>query len=393
MPVKFIHTADWQIGKPFAWVSDPDKRLILQRKRIDAIKRIADEVNSQNASFVVVAGDLFDSPTPTKSLVSEVCSLIGKMKVPVFVIPGNHDHGGPLGLWDKDFFIKECKQLARNLHVLLEPEPLEADMAVILPCPLLRRHESSDPTTWIRNRLETIQGLPTGKPRIVIAHGSVQDFGSIPDEDEGLHTFNANRIELGKLPMDELDYVALGDWHGAKSVDQKAWYSGTPELDRFNKGGDYTPGKILVVETTRGLKPSVTPIPVSETRWHEAAFSLNQEEDIQLLEARVDELVGKEVNMDLMKLHVSGLTGLDGFKRLADLYETFRSRFICLRLEDTVRMQPSSNELESLTTNSEDPLTAQVASRLLELMEGDGESAEVARLALRELYMTIKSNQ
>ena len=37
----FLHTADWQLGKPFAGVEDPDKRVLLQHERLNAGRRIA----------------------------------------------------------------------------------------------------------------------------------------------------------------------------------------------------------------------------------------------------------------------------------------------------------------------------------------------------------------
>jgi hypothetical protein len=40
MSTTFIHTADWQLGKPFAGVTDPAKRALLQNERFQAIRRI-----------------------------------------------------------------------------------------------------------------------------------------------------------------------------------------------------------------------------------------------------------------------------------------------------------------------------------------------------------------
>jgi len=61
--VKFIHTADWQIGKPFAGIGDAHKRALVQQERIEAIKRIGRVAQENGAAFVLVAGDLFDSPS------------------------------------------------------------------------------------------------------------------------------------------------------------------------------------------------------------------------------------------------------------------------------------------------------------------------------------------
>jgi DNA repair exonuclease SbcCD nuclease subunit len=182
MSVTFIHTADWQLGKPFAGVSDDHKRALLRDARVQAVRRIAAEVIQRRAEFVVVSGDLFDSSTPLNSTVSGACGAIGEMKVPVFVIPGNHDHGGPGSVWHQPFFQRERQQLAPNLNVLLTHDPVELGAAVLFPCPLLRRHEAADPTACLRT-LTNLDRHGT-KARIVIAHGSTMDFGDALADDE-----------------------------------------------------------------------------------------------------------------------------------------------------------------------------------------------------------------
>ena len=97
--LSFLHSADWQIGKPYARVKDPDKRARLHQVRLEAIAGIGRDVQARQAAFHLVAGDLFDSPTPSSSAVSAVCQAIGNLAVPVLVIPGNHDHGAPGSVW------------------------------------------------------------------------------------------------------------------------------------------------------------------------------------------------------------------------------------------------------------------------------------------------------
>ena len=148
--VSFLHSADWQIGKPYARVQDPDKRARLRQERIAMIGRIGALIAPCEAAFLLVAGDLFDSPTPSTSDVSAVCQAIGQLGIPVLVIPGNHDHGAPGSVWHSAFFQTEQQRRAPNLQVLLQREPLELNDAVVLPCPLLRRSDSGDPTAWVR---------------------------------------------------------------------------------------------------------------------------------------------------------------------------------------------------------------------------------------------------
>lgn len=138
----FIHTADWQLGKPYARIEDGQKRALARQARLESIHRLGHAVRENHAAFVLVAGDLFDSPTPDKGTVSAACAAIGALAVPVYVIPGNHDHGGPGCVWEQPFFRQECAALAPNLQVLLKAEPVQLPGAILLPCPLLRRHDS-----------------------------------------------------------------------------------------------------------------------------------------------------------------------------------------------------------------------------------------------------------
>ena len=114
-PVTLLHSADWQIGKPYARVSDPDKRALLRQVRLQAIGRIATHAAATAAELVVVAGDLFDSPTPGAADVSAVCAAIGAIPCAVLVIPGNHDHGAPGSVWHTPYFQAEQGRRAANL--------------------------------------------------------------------------------------------------------------------------------------------------------------------------------------------------------------------------------------------------------------------------------------
>ena len=42
--VTFIHTADWQLGKPFASIADSAKRARVQQERFESIRRLGNVV-------------------------------------------------------------------------------------------------------------------------------------------------------------------------------------------------------------------------------------------------------------------------------------------------------------------------------------------------------------
>ena len=380
----FIHTADWQIGKSFAGIGDAHKRSLVQQERIEAIKRIGGVAQEHDAAFVLVAGDLFDSPSADKATVSAACSAIGQIGVPVLAIPGNHDHAGPGSVWEQAFFQRELDALAPNLRVLLEAAPVELDAAVILPCPLLRRAVMADPTDWLRTP-EAFAGLSPDKPRIVLAHGSTQTFsGQWSDDEEGASA--SNLLDLSRLPATEIDYIALGDWHGSKQIDAKAWYAGTPELDRFPKGGEHDPGNVLVVEARRGAAPLVARVATSRLRWRELTFDFAGDASLNTLQERLFALLEARANEDLLRLSLTGSLGIEAANRLEELLESLGARLLRMKLANGTLIAPTDAELQALTARSGDPLIASVACKLVERAAGDSEEAQVARIALRELH-------
>lgn len=383
----FLHTADWQLGKPFASVGTDSKRFRLQEQRIQTIRDLAARVADSKAAFVLVAGDLFDSPHVTKSTVSAACAAIGSLNVPVFVIPGNHDHGGPGSIWEQDFFLREQKQLAPNLVLLPKPEPVVLDSAILFPAPLLRRTEAVDPTAWIRQAVLD-SSLPSGLPRIVLAHGTIQGFGSQQDDEDGSPS-SGNWIDLSSLATGAIDYIALGDWHGTKPVGPKAWYSGTPEIDRFPKGEGNDPGNILKVTVSRGQPPVVEKIPTGHFAWKEMSFRFSDDASLDLFSDRLDEVIGPRGDEHLLLLTLEGSLGIEASSRLEKILESRESRLVRLKLDFRVTIAPSDAEIAALTRRAEDPLIATVATSLVARCHGETEDAAIARLALRELHTAL----
>jgi DNA repair exonuclease SbcCD nuclease subunit len=309
------------------------------------------------------------------------------MKIPVLVIPGNHDHGGPGSIWEQEFFLREKQQLAPNLHVLLTPEPVILEKAVIFAAPLLRRFEPGDPTSWIRSAVED-PGLPPALPRIVLAHGTIQGFGSMQEDEEGATTV-VNWIDLTSLQTDAIDYIALGDWHGTKQVGTKAWYSGTPEIDRFPKGEGNDPGNVLRVMLSRGAAPVVEKIPSSRLLWKELTFRFSDDASLDLLATRLEETIGQRGGEHLLLLSLEGSLGIEASGRLEKILESWEARLVRLKLDHQVTIAPTDDEITALTQRSEDPLIASVASQLVSQIDGETEDATITRLALRELHAAL----
>ena len=393
--VTFLHSADWQIGKPYARVHDPDKRARLRQARIEVIGRIGALIPSCKPSFLLVAGDLFDSPTPSTSDVSAVCQAIGKLQIPVLVIPGNHDHGAPGSVWHTPFFQSEQQRRAPNLTVLLERKPLELDTALILPSPLLRRSDTTDPTAWVQ-QLDW-EDLPPDKPRILLAHGAVQGFEATDyDADDENHISGNNRLQLNQHLLDQLDYVALGDWHGLKQVNQLTWYSGTPEPDRFPRTNDYRGSQVLAVTVQRGTMPTVQPQSTAALEWHQMQVRLHGAEDLQRLENQLAPLLRAEPGQQLLLLEQSGSLSLEGHERYGRLLERLEAQLLRLKQRGVIEQCPDPSEVKQLVQQADDPLIARVASTLQVELEqacdsSDQDHRQLLQLAMAELHRAAGS--
>jgi exonuclease SbcD len=86
--MRFIHTADWHLGRSFYNISLIDDQA-------HVLNQLIDFAREAKPDLLIIAGDIYDRavpPTEAVKLLDEVlCRLILDLKVPVFVIAGNHD--------------------------------------------------------------------------------------------------------------------------------------------------------------------------------------------------------------------------------------------------------------------------------------------------------------
>jgi DNA repair exonuclease SbcCD nuclease subunit len=365
--VRFLHTADWQLGAQMSQASG-DKGAFLRQERVAAIDRLRVVAEQHEVDFVVAAGDLYDAHTVDNTVVTRSLEILGRFPCPVYAIPGNHDFArAPESVYQRDRFVSRCP----DQFILLAPCPVPGQDATILPCPLLTRHTAADPTRWLAT---PAADTDPSHIRIGLAHGSVLRFDS---EDGGT---TPNLIDPGIVEVAALDYLALGDWHGLKQVNSRAWYSGTPEPDRFK---DNQSGHVLLVEIdVPSALPKVTPIACAACTWLTRGARLHTREDVDELQAWFEALDAPRHT--LVRLEYSGILGLHDLTRLNNLLETQADLLLELRSRgDGVRLQPRDAELASL---GGDGLTGRVAGRLRKLVSEEGEQADIASLALQILF-------
>ena len=269
MAFRFLHTADWQIGKVFGQFANADTAAILRQARLEAIDRIADAARSGGAAHVLVAGDVFDSETLKHDLIAKTLArLAANRDLTWHFISGNHDPARAGGIWDA----VQALRAPENVRLHLKPAPAEIAQDVhLLPAPLAAKAMSTDPTVWM-----DAAATPPGALRIGIAHGSIKGFGGLGEA--------AVPVDPTRVKSAGLSFLAMGDWHGAMEVGPRLWYSGTPEQDGY---GDNKPGHVLLVSLDGASAPNVTEIATSRFWWREREIELNDIDGLAPIESDV----------------------------------------------------------------------------------------------------------
>lgn len=278
--MRFLHTADWHVGKP-----------LRGRGRMDeyerALAQVADVAVQAKVDAVLMAGDVFDSPAPppeAEKLVYDFLARLIASDIPCVLIAGNHDHPKKLaalrGLLEslKVHVRSEVRPAAQGGVVALESRDgkEEARIAVL---PFVPERKVVDACSvmgpehgWYEayaRRIEQILQFLTKdlSPRtvnLVLGHLLVAGarFGT---GERQLHLGAIYGVNAEQLPAN-VQYVALGHLHRPQELmaPTKAAYSGSLiELDFGEREQDK---RVVVVEARPGRGASLESVPLSAGR-------------------------------------------------------------------------------------------------------------------------------
>ena len=370
--LRLIHTSDWQIGKTFGFADEAAQ--LLRDEQLEAVTRLGQLARAQNAPTVLVAGDIYDVQTPLeRTLRQPIERMRAFPDVEWHLIPGNHDPHTPRGPWER--LLKLTDALPGNIHVHVSPEPAPlAGGAWLLPGVLTRRHAASDPTETMDEA-----ATPEGALRIGMAHGSITSFGT---DTSSTH----NLIAVDRPKRAGLAYLALGDWHGAQSIGDRSWYSGTPETDDFSTGGSGG-GVALQVELDGTAPPKVTPHRTGRFFWHRVEADLFHATDIDIVETRLRGLAPVDLGNVLVWLKVAGALSLAERQSFEDKIINGVGSAVRVLRADTAALlaRPTPADLEAIdhagfVRTAADLLAARAA-------DANDPDRDIAGAALQRLYV------
>jgi DNA repair exonuclease SbcCD nuclease subunit len=211
--VTLVHSSDLHIGdEETTRACGGDATLVLAR--------VLDAARAARADAVLLAGDIFENNRIPHALAERVVRLLAGAGRPVVVLPGNHDPLVVNAVWRR-----VAEHGPDNLFVLGVSVP----RAVVLPRLGLevwgnphRSYDDMAPLRAPRRRRTAYQ--------VALAHGH---YEPVPDRRRRLRP--AWLVSAKEIAATGADYVALGHWNRATSVEGgpvPAYYSGSPELSR-----------------------------------------------------------------------------------------------------------------------------------------------------------------
>lgn len=311
--MRILHTSDWQIGMNFGFLN-AQSRSLMETARfevIDKIGKIASDPQNR-IDFVLVTGDVFDSPRVSERSIKMVLNTIKKYEnINFYVLVGNHEWNDNEYVYDNPAFKEYCPE---NFILLEAGITSVGPNFEIVAVPLQGKKENYD---LVAAELEKIS--PNGKTRVLAAHGQPDTFL----EDISRKDKISIKVLHQHLNMGNIHYVALGDTHSAEKIDDdnRIWYSGAPEPTSFREP---KAGYVLIVDLTDPSNVQVKELSVATWKFHrigkpEEMYQINTKEDLDRLQREIE---SQENPMrTAIKIYVESDLDLAQDQRRVDLFK------------------------------------------------------------------------
>ena len=314
--MKFLHTADWHIGKKLH-----ERDLYEEQDHI--LNELLKQIDEYKPDFLVIAGDLYDKSVPSKEAVKLLQNVLMKInlekKLPIFAISGNHDNRERLAVGDawfskNKFYLQTTLSQAfekitfKNADIYLLPyfEPYEA--REYFADDSLKTHHSAT-----KKVIEKIyENLDEKKINILVAHTFVAGSESkITDSEREISVGTVENVAVEVF--EKFDYVALGHVHNPNaSANERIKYSGSPLAYSFSEATQ--------VKGTRLIE-------ITKNKFSEKFLPLEPLRKLHNISASYDEVITKKFQQqfdttnDFFSMELSGLEQItDPMPRLQEYY-------------------------------------------------------------------------
>ena len=239
--MRILHTADWHLGKTFRSVS------LLEDQR-HVLNQIFSAIIEQNIQVLIVAGDIYDKPSPSEASVALFSGFVERVyedtEAAIIIIAGNHDSGQRIGaftkLYDRSRILIRGTLESEEKPLVLEDEHGPVAFSALPYGEIFAARRAFEdetvqsPEDVLRLEVDAANALRPGGARwVIIAHAFVT--GGLPSESE--RKLSVGTVEtVSSSLFDGADYVALGHLHRAQTAGHETIrYSGSPLAFGFDE--------------------------------------------------------------------------------------------------------------------------------------------------------------
>lgn len=261
--MRFLHTADWHLGRTFHGAS-------LLDAQAQAVEHTVAVARDEQVDAILLAGDVFDRALPPREAVQLWDEALTQMAAccPVIVISGNHDSPTRLGYGAT---LLERADVHLHTHARQCGTPVMVGSAAIYPIPYLepdvvraelgcqeRSHEAVLTAAMARVRAD-LAVRPAGTRSVVMAHAFIAG-AEISASERDLTV--GGSASAPPAVFAGAGYLALGHLHGPQRVGSIGRYAGSPVPFSFSEAGQTK--SVTVVDLSGAEATTVQhPVPVA----------------------------------------------------------------------------------------------------------------------------------
>jgi exonuclease sbcCD, D subunit len=346
--MRFLHTADWHIGKIVH-----EQSMLADQAYI--LEQLIEQVEEYEVDAVLMAGDLYDRSLPPKeavSLVNQTLSrLINELEVPVFIIAGNHDSNerieylsgvaeakqlymeGTLKAYTRKVSLKEADiyMMPYADHVLIRQALDQPEIRTIEEAVAAQVEQITSSDEFDRSRIN-----------MVMFHGYVISGSrtSLVESDSERPLSIGTAEWIDQSIFDAFDYVALGHLHkGQKVGSNRIRYSGSPL--KYSKSEAAHQKKSFIIDIDRDSL-EVTPVPLIPKR------------DMRIVRGAFDDLMQQDWSDDYIFIELTDDMFIqDAMSRLRGQFpQILGLEYVNLRADQSTYQTARSQDLKSQSIES-----------------------------------------
>ena len=322
---KIIHTSDLHLGTTFKMLGDKSKLHRLDCQTV--FSNIIDLCIKEKVNALLIAGDLFDTPEPQKSLVKFVINEFERLKeakISVFISSGNHDPYKKGSVWLEYKFPSNVIIFSSN-----DLEPKQIDGMTVYG--LAYTNDTKEP-------LKGFKADDSDSFKLGLIRGSTTDINWDEEPEAGYRRITKTEIDSCKL-----DYVALGHFHDIMEIKSKVkcFYSGCPEPLSFKNKKECG---VLFVSYSQGnttIRPIKTNIRIFETLEVDCTNFESDSEIRKILEKNKGE-------SKILRLILTGSPSLELNLDIELFEKEFEPKYFFLRVVDDVHLPENLTEDETI---------------------------------------------